>query len=59
MKCLPEEYIVLKANDKLSEIEAKYKAEKEYPHEKVVFYTSIGFPVSRLVSLSASALLTT
>jgi PglZ domain. len=41
MKCLPEEYIVLKANDKLSEIEAKYKAEKEYPHEKVVFYTSI------------------
>ena len=41
IKCLPKDYIVLNAKDKLSEIEAKYTAEKVYPEKKVVFYTPI------------------
>ena len=41
LKYLPQGCVLLHASDLLSEIEAKYRAEKESPDKKVVFYTSI------------------
>ncbi len=39
LKYLPGEYRQISVKDDWSELEAKYRAESEYAHDKVVFYT--------------------